>query len=65
MTVEAEAVVWQRTGEDWKDVRLAFSTARPTLGTTPPRLAEDVLFTRAKQEQEKRAAKKAKKSGGA
>ncbi|MFZ5446867.1 MAG: DUF4139 domain-containing protein, partial [Myxococcota bacterium] len=52
--VEAEAVVWQRTGEAWTDVELAFSTARPTLGTTPPRLESDVLETRPKQELERR-----------
>lgn len=50
----AEAVVWQRTGEDWADVELLFSTARPTLGTTPPRLAEDMLVTRPKEDLEKR-----------
>ncbi len=52
--VEAEAVVWQRTGESWDEVELAFSTARPTLGTTPPSLEEDRLFTRPKQQIEKR-----------
>lgn len=52
--VEAEAVVWQRTGEDWAEVELLFSTARPTLGTNPPQLYEDRLSTRPKQEQEKR-----------
>jgi uncharacterized protein (TIGR02231 family) len=52
--VEAEAVVWQRTGEDWRQVALSFSTARPTLGTTPPSLEADLLGTRPKQEQEKR-----------
>lgn len=52
--VEAEAVVWQRTGEAWADARLSFSTARPTLGTTPPTLMEDRLSTRPKLEVEKR-----------
>jgi uncharacterized protein (TIGR02231 family) len=52
--LECEAVVWQRTGEDWKDVELAFSTARPTLGTAPPQLAEDQLRLRVKQELEKK-----------
>lgn len=52
--VEAEAVVWQRTGEEWEHVELLFSTARPTLGTSPPSLIEDRLYTRAKQEIEKR-----------
>ena len=52
--VETEAVVWQRTGEEWPQVELLFSTARPTLGTSPPSLVEDRLHTRAKQEIEKR-----------
>jgi uncharacterized protein (TIGR02231 family) len=52
--LECEAVVWQRTGEDWQDVALAFSTARPTLGATPPVLADDRLVLRDKQEREKR-----------
>jgi len=51
---EAEAVVWQYTGEAWSDVELAFSTARPTLGTTPPSLVEDRLHTRPKAAEEKR-----------
>lgn len=52
--LESEAVVWQRTGEAWKDVQLQFSTARPTLGTTPPSLSEDMLSTRPKQAIEKK-----------
>ncbi len=52
--LEAEAVVWQRTGEAWSDIELAFSTARPTLGTSPPRLLEDRLHTRPKAAEEKR-----------
>ena len=51
--VEAEAVVWQHTGQDWKDVVLQFSTARPTLGTNPPTLVEDRLHIRPKTQQEK------------
>lgn len=51
--LECEAVVWQRTEEDWKDVEMAFSTARPTLGATPPRLVEDRLYLRDKTQQEK------------
>ncbi|MBM7114642.1 DUF4139 domain-containing protein [Archangium primigenium] len=53
VTLECEAVVWQRTGEDWTDVELALSTARPTLGASPPRLVEDWLRLRDKSEQEK------------
>ncbi|RKG50553.1 mucoidy inhibitor MuiA family protein [Corallococcus sp. AB011P] len=51
--LECEAVVWQNTGEAWKDVTLAFSTARPTLGATPPRLTEDWLSLREKTSREK------------
>jgi uncharacterized protein (TIGR02231 family) len=53
--MQADAVVWQRTGEDWTDVALLLSTARPTLGTTPPTLIEDRLTTRAKQAIEKQS----------
>lgn len=53
VSLECEAVVWQRTGEEWKDVTLAFSTARPTLGASPPRLVEDWLWLREKSERER------------
>ncbi|RKH46612.1 mucoidy inhibitor MuiA family protein [Corallococcus llansteffanensis] len=53
VTMECEAVVWQNTGEAWKDVTLAFSTARPTLGATPPRLQDDWLSLRDKTVREK------------
>lgn len=53
MTLECEAVVWQRTEEAWKEVELCFSTARPTLGASPPRLVEDRLWLRDKTEREK------------
>ncbi|MCB5168305.1 DUF4139 domain-containing protein [Streptomyces bambusae] len=43
LTLETDAMVWQRTGEDWTDVRLTLSTARSALATEPPRLAEDRL----------------------
>jgi len=52
--VEAEAVVWQATGEAWPQVALRFSTARPTLGTSPPRLVEDALRVRPKAAEEKK-----------
>jgi uncharacterized protein (TIGR02231 family) len=52
--LEAEAVIWQRTQEDWNDVQVQLSTARPTLGTAPPLLTEDRLRTRLKLEDEKR-----------
>lgn len=42
--------VWQRTGEDWNDVDLVFSTARPSLGSDPPLLTDDLLNVREKAE---------------
>ncbi len=53
--VETEAFVWQDTGEDWKDVRLSLSTARPTLAAEPPRLTEDVLSVRDRTAQERQS----------
>ena len=44
---------WQATGEDWSDVELAFSTARPSLGAELPLLADDVLAARPKTDAEK------------
>ncbi|MCX5416316.1 mucoidy inhibitor MuiA family protein [Streptomyces sp. NBC_00059] len=43
LTLETDAMVWQRTGEDWRDVKLTLSTARSALATDPPRLGEDRL----------------------
>ncbi|MFF8974281.1 DUF4139 domain-containing protein [Streptomyces sp. NPDC014995] len=43
LTLETDAMVWQRTGEDWSDVRLTLSTARSAQATDPPRLGEDRL----------------------
>lgn len=54
LRLETFGVVWQSTGEAWDDVALSFSTARPTLGTQPPGLTEDVLVTRPRSEQERR-----------
>lgn len=48
---EMSAVVWQRTGEDWSSVALAFSTARSSLGTEPPLLSDDRLSARRRSEQ--------------
>jgi uncharacterized protein (TIGR02231 family) len=50
LALEAQAAVWQHTGEDWRDVRLAFSTQRPSLGSEPPSLAEDLLQVRPRSE---------------
>lgn len=36
ISVEYDALVTQRTGEDWRDVRLALSTAQPTGASAPP-----------------------------
>lgn len=35
--------VWQRTGEDWPEVSLIFSTERTTRGAAPPILADDLI----------------------
>ena len=36
VTVEYDALISQRTGEDWKDVKLSLSTAQPTRASSPP-----------------------------
>ncbi|MFD7975560.1 mucoidy inhibitor MuiA family protein [Streptomyces sp. NPDC059071] len=54
LTLETEAVVWQRTGEDWSDVRLTLSTARSSLATDPPRLTEDRLTLKDRSAEERR-----------
>ena len=52
--LETDAMVWQRTGEDWNGVRLSLSTARPTLAASPPALYEDVLVLRDRSAEERR-----------
>jgi uncharacterized protein (TIGR02231 family) len=47
--VTSEACIWQRTGEDWSNVRVTCSTERPSLGTEPPDLQTDELRLIAKQ----------------
>lgn len=54
LTLETEAMVWQRTGEDWSDVRLTFSTARSAMATEPPRLGEDRLTLKDRSAAERR-----------
>ncbi|MDH6128486.1 mucoidy inhibitor MuiA family protein [Kitasatospora sp. GP82] len=54
LLLETEAMVWQRTGEDWSQVRLTLSTARSALAGEPPRLVEDVLSLREKSAEERR-----------
>jgi len=44
LRLESDAIVWQRTGEDWTEARLSFSTARSTQAAEPPKLREDVLL---------------------
>ncbi|MFF0431467.1 mucoidy inhibitor MuiA family protein [Streptomyces sp. NPDC004327] len=54
MTLETDAVVWQRTGEDWSDVRLTLSTARSAQAGEPPRLVEDRLTLKDRSAAERR-----------
>lgn len=54
LTLETDAMVWQRTGEDWSDVRLTLSTARSARATDPPRLAEDRLTLKDRSAAERR-----------
>lgn len=51
LTFRVDGCVWQRTGEDWNNVDLVFSTARASLGTEPPLLADDRLNVREKSKQ--------------
>jgi uncharacterized protein (TIGR02231 family) len=48
------ATVWQNTGEDWKDVALVLSTARPSAGARLPALSEDRIRLRMKTSEEKK-----------
>ncbi|MGW1142779.1 mucoidy inhibitor MuiA family protein [Streptomyces zhihengii] len=54
LTLETDAMVWQRTGEDWHDVRLTLSTARSAQAAEPPRLTEDRLTLRDRSAGERR-----------
>ncbi|MET9112124.1 DUF4139 domain-containing protein, partial [Streptomyces zhihengii] len=54
LTLETDAMVWQRTGEDWHDVRLTLSTARSAQAAEPPRLTEDRLTLRDRSAAERR-----------
>lgn len=38
VSIEYDALLSQRTGEDWNDVQLTLSTAQPTLAANPPSL---------------------------
>jgi len=48
------ATVWQKTGEDWNDVELELSTARPSAGAELPHLNEDRLSLRQKTREERK-----------
>ncbi len=48
------ATVWQSTGEDWADVQVEFSTARPARIASAPLLEEDRIHARKKTEEERR-----------
>lgn len=51
LSFRVDGCVWQRTGEDWNNVDLVFSTARASLGTEPPLLADDFLNVQEKSKQ--------------
>ena len=44
------AAVWQNTGEDWTDAQLVFSTARSSLGHEPPKLGDDRLQAKKREQ---------------
>lgn len=47
-------VVWHRTGEEWKDIEVAFSTARPAQVADAPNVRDDALSKRKKTAEEKK-----------
>lgn len=51
VTIESACALWQATGEDWNNVELWVSTARPTRPASPPDLPIDRIQKRDKQEQ--------------
>ncbi|MDX3310489.1 DUF4139 domain-containing protein [Streptomyces sp. NPDC054884] len=55
LTLETDAMVWQRTGEDWSDVALTLSTARSAQAAAPPRLREDRLTLQDRSPAERRS----------
>ncbi|MFC1852821.1 mucoidy inhibitor MuiA family protein [candidate division CSSED10-310 bacterium] len=54
VTLITHGVVWQNAGEDWKDVELTLSTARPSLGLEMQLPKQDFLKLRPKTEEERR-----------
>jgi uncharacterized protein (TIGR02231 family) len=54
VTLTAQATLWQRTGEDWPEVPITLSTARPSTGATLPPLHTDFLGLRDKTAAERK-----------
>lgn len=54
LTLTTFGTAWQSTGERWTQVRCRFSTARPTQAAQPPKLVDDLLYSRPKTERERR-----------
>ncbi|MCG3192814.1 MAG: hypothetical protein DIJKHBIC_02061 [Thermoanaerobaculia bacterium] len=46
------AAAWEATGEVWRDVEAAFSTARPARRSEPPLLTDDLLAVRKRMEKQ-------------
>lgn len=57
LSFTSSAAIWQRTGEDWRDVEIVCSTARASLGTEPPLLSDDLLQAKRKSDTVKLAAR--------
>lgn len=51
LSFRMDGCVWQRTGEDWNNVNLVFSTARASLGTEPPLLTDEKLNVKQKSKE--------------
>lgn len=54
LLLETFAVAWNASGEDWAEVPIAFSTARPGRPAEPPLLQDDILVLRNKTAEEQR-----------
>lgn len=52
LTFSCGAAAWQATGEEWRDIEAAFSTARPSRPSEPPILTDDVLTVRKRIEKQ-------------
>jgi len=50
VTWETGAMAWNTTGEDWTDVEVVCSTARPGDHANPPPLTDDIVHTQRRQE---------------